>query len=315
MLRSLGVRLLLFMMMVLVLAGCFRQAGQGIDSPQTEPILELEETANAITGADADLTELPITSTLPDIAITTIANPTQSAEAPDFGGPAALEEIDTQPLPTITDLPEDAEMEDAMEAMAAEAGSATPGFITPGGPPVPITELPSPTPLCDSPTSTPSGLITPTAIVATDDCTYTVSSGDNLFRIASSNDATLEEMYEANPELVPPDPLLSIGQVLNLPNCGEEQTVMAEDAMMEEDTSTAPTGANSAPIAVDGEGDAGIVGSADALNPGGRTHTVVSGDTLYTIAIQYGTTITAISEANDLANPDDLDIGQVLIIP
>jgi LysM repeat protein len=36
---------------------------------------------------------------------------------------------------------------------------------------------------------------------------------------------------------------------------------------------------------------------------------------LSSIAQKYNVTVEAIVEANDLANPDDLDVGQVLIIP
>ena len=48
----------------------------------------------------------------------------------------------------------------------------------------------------------------------------------------------------------------------------------------------------------------------EALN-----YTVQSGDTLGSIAAQFGVTIDAIIEANGLTNPDALDVGQELIIP
>lgn len=44
-------------------------------------------------------------------------------------------------------------------------------------------------------------------------------------------------------------------------------------------------------------------------------HKVVKGDTLGEIAKAYGTTVNAIVEANDIKNPDDIRIGQKLIIP
>jgi len=49
--------------------------------------------------------------------------------------------------------------------------------------------------------------------------------------------------------------------------------------------------------------------------PAQTTYTVVAGDTLNAIAAQFGTTVEAIVEANDLADPDVIDIGQVLVIP
>jgi LysM repeat protein len=45
------------------------------------------------------------------------------------------------------------------------------------------------------------------------------------------------------------------------------------------------------------------------------THTVESGEILSSIARKYNVTVEAIVEANELANPDSLNVGQVLIIP
>lgn len=44
------------------------------------------------------------------------------------------------------------------------------------------------------------------------------------------------------------------------------------------------------------------------------TYTVQSGDTLYAIAVKYGTTVQAISAANNIANPNLIRVGQVLKI-
>ena len=45
------------------------------------------------------------------------------------------------------------------------------------------------------------------------------------------------------------------------------------------------------------------------------TYTVQSGDTLYAIAVKYGTTVQEISAANNIANPNWIRVGQVLKIP
>jgi LysM repeat protein len=45
------------------------------------------------------------------------------------------------------------------------------------------------------------------------------------------------------------------------------------------------------------------------------THTVKAGETLSSIARKYNVTVEAIVEANELANPDSLNVGQALIIP
>ena len=44
------------------------------------------------------------------------------------------------------------------------------------------------------------------------------------------------------------------------------------------------------------------------------TYTVKPGDTLYAIAVKYGTTVAAISAANDISNPNLIQVGQVLRI-
>lgn len=48
---------------------------------------------------------------------------------------------------------------------------------------------------------------------------------------------------------------------------------------------------------------------------GMRRHTVQAGENLYRIAQQYGTTVFAIAEANNITNPNIIVVGQELIIP
>jgi hypothetical protein len=51
------------------------------------------------------------------------------------------------------------------------------------------------------------------------------------------------------------------------------------------------------------------------LPEGYQVHVVASGDTLWGISETYGTTVDAIVSANNLANPEDLQLDQELIIP
>ena len=46
-----------------------------------------------------------------------------------------------------------------------------------------------------------------------------------------------------------------------------------------------------------------------------RTYTVKAGDTLYSIAVKFGTTVAAIASANNISNPNQISVGQILIIP
>ncbi len=52
-----------------------------------------------------------------------------------------------------------------------------------------------------------------------------------------------------------------------------------------------------------------------AKPPAARYHTVERGDTLWGISREYGVTVRAIEEANNLDDPGRLSVGQRLIIP
>ncbi len=273
--------------LVLTLSACFRPAGEPIEpTPNTNPpaptrsepinqgndslaVADPDTTQEA--GSESDTGSAEATSnigalnqlggTLPPI---TVISPTRSTGA--------------TPLPSFD-----------VNSTALPGGS--PVYITPG---VPLGQIPrSPTPAGGALTSTPSGLVTPTAMFngSEDGCSYIVQPGDSLFRIANSVNVSLDEMRAANPDLVGEAPILQPGQQLNVPNCG--QAAPAADAGV-----VAPP-ATDAPVAP----------------PGGEIYSVQSGDTLMTIARQFGTTIDEIVAANGLTNPNRLDIGQQLIIP
>lgn len=100
--------------------------------------------------------------------------------------------------------------------------------------------------------------------------TYTVKSGDTLYRIATQNNTTVDKLKQLN-NLTTNN--LSIGQILKLPT-----TEIIE-----------------VPI--------------ESIN-----YTVKSGDTLYTIAKKYNTTVDALKQLNNLTN-NILTINQQLKIP
>jgi len=52
-----------------------------------------------------------------------------------------------------------------------------------------------------------------------------------------------------------------------------------------------------------------------APTPPPRTYVVVQGDTLGAIAARFGTTANAIAAANGISNPNEINPGQVLVIP
>jgi lysozyme len=109
---------------------------------------------------------------------------------------------------------------------------------------------------------------------------YTAVAGDSFESIANKYGITLRELINANPQL------LKIGDQLTIPAIGANPP---------------GNGGGSSP---DGGGP-----------PSQRTYTVKSGDTLYAIAIRFNTTVAAIAAANHIANPNQISVGQVLIIP
>lgn len=176
-------------------------------------------------------------------------------------------------------------------------------FITPFSPLSPIT----PNAITAAPVqpgaNTPSGLITPTSLPGTsgDDCLYIIQAGDSLYGIAlESDEFTLEDLRAANPDLTGENPLLDIGQQINLP-CpnGAGGAVAGTTAPVNTTPLPPPSGAT----------------AANPLPPGSTSYTVQAGDTLYSIALDNGVTVQQIINANNLTNPDRLDIGDVLIIP
>jgi len=56
-------------------------------------------------------------------------------------------------------------------------------------------------------------------------------------------------------------------------------------------------------------------GEEPTIPPTQTTYTVQLGDTLYSIAQTYGTSVDAISTANQMTDPTQISVGQVLIIP
>jgi LysM repeat protein len=247
---------------VVALTGCFQQASEVIEPLGTSVPVDSMPTSGSIDMSSAqgsDPTSIPATPTL-SIDIT-ILSPTR--QLPATNTPVT----EPQVVPTT-----ESEVQ----------------FVTPGGPLGPVTVAPIAT-LQTPATATPSGLITPTAFSSgssEDGCTYTVQSGDTLFRIATRNDTTVADLRAANNlsgDIIQP------GQVLQIPGCGATQTETEETS------------------------ESSVV--VEPLTAGGDVYTVKAGDTLFTIAQQFGTTVRALQEANNLSDPDRLSVGQQLIIP
>jgi len=135
---------------------------------------------------------------------------------------------------------------------------------------------PTPTPTPTSALPTPT--LTPTFTPTLPPyITYIVGEGDSLWSIALEFGVTVEALMEVNG--LSEDTILDVGQELLIPLPLEEATPQ-------------PTS-----------------------SPEGIIYTVAPGDSLWSIALEFGVTVEALMEANGLSEDSILDIGQELIIP
>lgn len=110
-------------------------------------------------------------------------------------------------------------------------------------------------------------------------CSYVVQQGDNLFRISLRYNVPIQTIATANNILN--INIIKIGDTLNIPGCNS------------------------------GGGDYGTGGPIGS----GQSYTVMQGDTLFKLSMQYGVTVHQIAAANGIPNINLIYIGQQLVIP
>lgn len=182
------------------------------------------------------------------------------------------------------------------------------------------------------PTATPKS----EAATSTEGATYTVRWGDTLSSIAQSHGTTVDEIKAANGLT---SDLIVVGQELIIPGGTEVPS----------ETSAPSTGGPTVHIVQPGETlfsiglrygttvdaiaqangivnpwfiyvgqELAIPGGSGGTRPSGSTGTtyvVQPGDTLYSIAVRYDTTVQALMVANNLSSANLIYVGQTLKIP
>ncbi len=145
----------------------------------------------------------------------------------------------------------------------------------------------NPPPTTQPPTPTPSDGGNPE--------TYVVQAGDTLSRIAARFGVTLNALAQAN-GIANPN-YIYVGQVLTIPGGGSNPTPQPTQPATIQPTSQPPQ-----PTPTPSTG-----------NP--TTYVVQYGDTLVSIAQRFNVSLSALAQANGIANPNYIYVGQVLTIP
>lgn len=143
-------------------------------------------------------------------------------------------------------------------------------------------------------------------IADVDTQTYKIRRGDNLSTVARRFRTNVAYLRDLND--LPKGKRLRVGQVVYVPDRTplRERHDRSAKTTKSSGKSTASSRSSSAP---------GGTSAATEVSEGSRVHVVQSGDSLFTIARRYGTTVQELSRANNLRRGKTLKIGMKLVIP
>ena len=169
----------------------------------------------------------------------------------------------------------------------------------------------------------------PTVTCPTGSISYTIQRGDTLFALAQRFNTTISAILSLNPGLDPN--ALQVGRIICIPGAAPptcpagstSYTVRRGDTLFAlaqrfNTTVSAILSLNPGldPNALQVGQVICIPGAAPPTCPAGSTpYAIRSGDTLFTIAQRFGTTVSAILNINPGLDPNALRIGQTICIP
>ena len=148
---------------------------------------------------------------------------------------------------------------------------------------------------------------------------YIVQKGDSLYKIANKYNTTVDELKRVNNLTTN---ILSIGQVLKIPTSTPKEetntinyTVKSGDSLysIANNYNTTVDAIKNSNNLTSNLLQIGQVLKIPLESSGETTYTVKSGDSLYSIAKKYNTTIDKLKELNNLTS-NLLNIGQILIV-
>ena len=129
--------------------------------------------------------------------------------------------------------------------------------------------------------------------------TYTVQSGDWVYKIARMFNITPIALLQANP-VIGANQQVYPGQELVIPGANQPEISIEEQAPVENNT-------------VEDENATSIMAPANALSS--DTYEVNAGDTMFSISQKLGVSVDALSAANDISEPFMIYVGQTLVVP
>ena len=135
--------------------------------------------------------------------------------------------------------------------------------------------------------------------------TYTVQSGDWVYKIARMFNITPMALLQANP-VIGANQQVYPGQELVIPGANQPEISIEEQAPIENNT---PVENNT----VEDENATSIMAPANALSS--DTYEVNAGDTMFSISQKLGVSVDALSAANDISEPFMIYVGQALVVP
>jgi len=179
--------------------------------------------------------------------------------------------------------------------------------VTPGGPtvtPFPTFNFPTPTPPGQVGQPTSSGPQPTVAPNLPGRIVYTVVAGDTVIELAQRFNSTVEAIISANG--LDNSALIYVGQQLVIPVPTVQPTAIPPSPTFGTGGSVPPSGGKS-PV------DTAILNGPTVNGIG--TYIVQPGDTFERIAARYNVTVQALAALNGIVNPQQVAIGQVLVVP